>query len=50
MLVEYRCACGFRSIFRYKYQDHAASCHLLRERKNGGRSGSPEDREMRDAP
>ena len=37
MLIEYRCSCGFRSIFRHQYPGHAESCEVLKRQKYADR-------------
>lgn len=34
MLSEYRCLCGFRTIFLHKFIKHAQSCAVFNQRGN----------------
>lgn len=39
MVVEYRCPCGFKTIFRNKYLTHAKACEVPKQREKEARGG-----------
>jgi hypothetical protein len=36
MLVEYKCVCGFRTVFPHKYFKHAKSCEAMKRLETEG--------------
>lgn len=42
MVVEYRCPCGFKTIFRNKYLTHAKACEAPKQREKEARGGRPD--------